>query len=404
MIDLNIMKILFITPYLPSAIRTRSYNFLKGLARKGHEIYLVCLRQVDNEMDETPELQKLGIKVDITPLSKVSPYINCLLTLPSQIPLQSAFCKSPAMINKVSDILASKNIDCVHVEHFRAAQYLDSFNSGIPMIFDAVDCFTSLYKQSILDVDGIFQKVIGMIEYLKLLKYEPLVLKSFAKVTVTSPIDKSQLNKNSPLSQISIIENGVDANKFRPFSAEQKYDLVFSGKMSYFANEHAVLYFVKTILPRIWRARPETTFCITGNAPSPRLLSLSKDRRITVTGFVDNMANVISSSKISVSPIIISAGIQNKVLEAMAMSKPLVTSSMAVKALSVTSGKQLMVADDPAEFAAAAVKLLDDRILAEQLGRQARQYVLKYHNWGDKVSHLELVYRQAIEDRKKGQK
>ena len=122
------MKILFITPYLPSAIRTRSYNFLKGLALRGHEIHLVCLRQVDNELDETPELQKLGIKVDIIPLSKVSPYTNCLLTLASQIPLQSAFCKSPAMANKVSGILASGNIDCVHVEHFRAAQYLDSPN------------------------------------------------------------------------------------------------------------------------------------------------------------------------------------------------------------------------------------------------------------------------------------
>lgn len=398
------MKILFITPYLPSAIRPRSYNFLKGLALRRHEIHLVCLRQVDNELDETPELQKLGIKVDIIPLSKVSPYINCLLTLPSQIPLQSAFCKSPAMVSKVSGILASKNIDCVHVEHFRAAQYLDSPNLRLPMIFDAVDCFTSLYKQSILDADGIFQKVIGMIEYLKLLKYEPLVLKRFAKVTVTSPIDKSLLSKNSPLSQISTIENGVDTHKFKPFSGRKKYDLVFSGKMSYFANEHAVLHFVKTILPRIWRARPETTFCIAGSAPSPGLLSLSKDRRITVTGFVDNMANVIGSSKIAVSPIIISAGIQNKVLEAMAMSKPLVTSSMAIKALSVKSGEQLMVADDPTEFAAVVVKLLDDRILADQLGRRARKYVIEKHNWDDKISRLELIYRQAIENRKGRQK
>jgi glycosyltransferase involved in cell wall biosynthesis len=167
--------------------------------------------------------------------------------------------------------------------------------------------------------------------------------------------------------------------------------------MSYFANEQAVLYLHKKIMPLVWQSLPQVKLLIAGNGPTNTVKRLDDGYRIKVTGYVKNMCNAISSAKLAICPIISGAGIQNKILEAMAMAKPIVASRIAVKGLKqIKIGKHLLVADRPRDFAECITFLLRNPNISQRIGTAARKYVEINHNWPDKIKQLEQAYTQAM--------
>jgi glycosyltransferase involved in cell wall biosynthesis len=312
----------------------------------------------------------------------------------SPMALQAAYYFSPAMQDKIATLLATRQFDVLHVEHLQASAVVPE-RCHLPMVYDAVDCITALYAQFARQKPSLLTRLLSQVEWLKLSTYEPLVARRFDQVVVTSEKDKEELLHLDPYLPVEVVRNGVDLEYFTSSGTCLTPTLIFSGKMSYYANEAAAVFFCEQILPLICKQLPETTLVIAGSTPSKTVQRLGQHGNVHITGSVPDLRPVFQRARVAVCPIVVGAGIQNKVLEAMAMGKPVVATSKACQALSVSRGQHLLIADDPKAFADAVVKLLLDDNLAVRLGREGRRYVEEHHNWHDRAVELERVYENA---------
>jgi len=221
-------------------------------------------------------------------------------------------------------------------------------------------------------------------------------------VLVTSPTDKSALERLArPKSEIAVLPNGVDLEYFTPGTdARQPETVVFSGKMSYHANITAALYLANQVMPLVWAQRPGVRLIIAGSQPSPAIRKLTETHRphVEVTGYLSDLRTPLRQATVAVAPLLYGAGIQNKVLEAMACATPVVASARAVSALQAQPGQDCLVANSPQTFAEAILALLHDPALREQVGVAGRRYVERHHDWNTIAAQLESIYARSIRD------
>jgi glycosyltransferase involved in cell wall biosynthesis len=274
-----------------------------------------------------------------------------------------------------------------------------------PVVWDSVDCISLLFKQAAERSKRIVSRWMTQFELGRTRRYEGWLARQFPRVLVTSKHDREGLLEVMPRGasgeHIRVLPNGVDLAYYTPFGAQQEKEcatLVISGKMSYHANVTMTLNFAENILPLIWSKRPDVKLMVVGKDPTPALRALAKNPSIQVTGTVDDIRPYLHRATLAVTPIMYGAGIQNKVLEAMACGLPVVSTAKAVSALNVAPGSDLMVADSPEEMSNAVLRLLDEPELRAQMGQAGRKYVEKNHQWSCIAARLEEVYHEVIAD------
>jgi glycosyltransferase involved in cell wall biosynthesis len=216
-------------------------------------------------------------------------------------------------------------------------------------------------------------------------------------VLVTSPHDRAELLKLAQqpdqAERLIVLPNGVDLDYFKPLEIPRDpATLIFSGKMSYHANIAAALDLATQVMPLVWQQRPEAKLLIAGKDPSPKLQALTADPRITITGTVPDIRPYLAQATLSISPMRYGVGIQNKVLEAMAMVTPVVSTPQAVSALQVQTGQDVLVGDTPAAMAQTVITLLNNPTLRQQVGQAGRRYIETHHDWKLAAARLEAVY------------
>lgn len=388
------MRILWITPYLPSLIRSRSFNFIKALSDRGHDIHLVALSPLPHDLNAIDLLRQRCIDVETVRIRQYQSYWNCFSRLLSPMALQAAYYVSPTMRERITALLANHPFDVLHVEHLQASALVPE-RRQLPTVFDAVDCITALYAQFARQQSSWFARLLSKVEQFKLSTYEPRVARSFHRVVVTSETDRQELRRLAPELPVEVVTNGVDLAYFTPSPLSSVPTLLLSGKMSYYANEAAAVFFCQRILPLVRQALPQTKLVIAGSNPSKSLQKLCRSFRVEITGHVSDLRPLFRKARVAVCPITIGTGVQNKVLEAMAMGKPVVATSKACRTLSVRDGLHLCIADEPVAFAQAVVRLLTDDTFASGLAGAGRAYVELYHTWDDQAIQLEHVYEQA---------
>jgi glycosyltransferase involved in cell wall biosynthesis len=199
---------------------------------------------------------------------------------------------------------------------------------------------------------------------------------------------------------IHLLPNGVNLEYFQPRQQERRrLNLVFSGKMSYHANVAAALYLCQQIMPLIWQHRPDVTLTIVGSKPPKTIQQLANDPRVEVTGYVNDIRPYLARAEVMLSPMVYSVGIQNKVLESMAMGTPVVVAVQAAGALDARPGRDLLLAQSAQEFASATLSLLDNAELYSTLSQCGRTYVEQHHDWHAVTNQLVGIYQQAIATR-----
>jgi glycosyltransferase involved in cell wall biosynthesis len=180
-----------------------------------------------------------------------------------------------------------------------------------------------------------------------------------------------------------------------PKLATQTPTIVFTGKMSYHANIAAVRYFAEDVLPHIWAEKPEARFQIVGKEPPEAVRQLAADERIEVTGYVDDLRPYLAQATVAVCPALYAVGIQNKVLEAMAMGAPVVSTPAGCAALATEEGKEILTAEQEEDMASAVLRVLSEPGLARQLSEAGREYVETHHSWAGRAKRLVEIYQQA---------
>jgi polysaccharide biosynthesis protein PslH len=403
------MRIAYIVPYVPNQIRTRSYNLINHLSKLGHEVdvFTVGSNIIDRQDAESLETRCAKVIYYHQPLWRS--LTNSLGASFSGRPLQSVYSWQPELARYLVDVLAengSAPYDIVHVEHLRGSQYgvwLKSRFSDQPIVWDSVDCISHLFEQASSQSADIFGRLITRFELNRTRKLERTLLSFFDHVLVTSSVDREALlgltRNGMRQAPISVLSNGVDQVFFHP-NAEIKRDtetLVFSGKMSYHANISMVKYLVAEIMPRIWKTRPAARLYIVGKDPSSEIKELGKKPLIEVTGTVDDIRPFLWRATVSVVPLLYGAGIQNKVLEAMATKTPVITTFKALSALHVQAGKHLLAANDADEFSRAVLELIENRNLQEEIGDAGLSYIRSHHSWTSIAARLADIYQQTLD-------
>jgi glycosyltransferase involved in cell wall biosynthesis len=271
-----------------------------------------------------------------------------------------------------------------------------------PIIWDSVDCISHLFKQAVKQNSNPLSLLPLRFDLKRTQRYESYLLDQFDRTLVTSAIDKDALRslytgKENP--NICVVPNGVDLDYFclERHLQRSPVSLVATGKMSYHANIRMVLHLVHEIMPIVWASRPDVALVVAGKDPPREIRDLAANQSIQVTGTVPDIRPYLHRATMAVSPLVYGAGIQNKVLEAMACGTPVITTSRAISALSVVPGQDVLVADTPESFAEAILRLFGDPIRQELLSQAGRKYVEEYHNWDNIAMQLENIYCAAID-------
>lgn len=398
------MRILFIAPYPPSKIRVRSYGFVQQLKR-AHDLTLLLLCSNRREMSDIRSLQQEGysvIAIQDRYFWKVSRTLSALF---SELPLQVAFDASPRFRAAIRHQLATQQFDLVHVEFIRALGVLPEVLPA-QTVWDAVDCISLLYERGRQAGATFLVRWLGALEAQRMRTYERTQLFRFSHVLVTASRDRqalldlatgeTQTQAAKTMPAITVLPHGINLDYFRPSLQERLPEtLVFSGKMSFHANIAGVLFLVQQIMPLIWQQRPGVRLIIAGSNPPLSVRRLVRRGRIEVTGYVPDLRPFIQQATIAVCPLPYAVGIQNKVLEAMALETPVVASHHAAAGLQAIPGHDLLVASEAQEFADAVLRLLADERLRTAIGVHGRKYITTFHSWEKTTQQLHAVYAQA---------
>ncbi|MBP5583007.1 MAG: glycosyltransferase, partial [Bacteroidales bacterium] len=231
-------------------------------------------------------------------------------------------------------------------------------------------------------------------EFRRLQRYERCIMDTFDVKTIISDSDRQCID-HSRKNDILVVPNGVDFEHFTKKNVAKKYDVVFTGNMAYPPNVDAVAFLSREIMPIVWKTRPETTLCIAGATPAPSVKSAANEK-ITVTGWVDDMRDVYVQSHIFIAPMRIGTGLQNKLLEAMSMELPCITSPLANGSLRAENGTEICVADSAETYARAILNLLNDEQMAEQMAHNGNAFVHAHFDWNATTEIVEKAMEKIL--------
>ena len=389
-------------PYPPNkGDKVRSHHFLRHLGRR----YRVVLGSfIDDPLDwrHVEKLKALCAEVHVESIIPWSRRIRSARAVLTGEALALPYFRSSELDAWVKDVVRREYIERAFVFSSPMAQYVLDL-PRLRSIVDFVDLDSAKWsdygRRRPWPVSAVYQR-----EARRLLAFEKLVAARVEASLFVTREEARLLSAAVPecASRIVAIENGVDGEYFSPehglespFSAGE-HPIVFTGTMDYWPNVDAVVWFAQEVLPRIRQHDACARFHIVGMNPNRTVRALGSDAAISVTGRVDDVRPYLRHARAVVAPLRVARGIQNKVLEAMAMGRPVVVTSAAAAALSARLGVDLEVADDAAAFAAKVLAVMDPAA-GDGMGRLARARILADYTWTSRFARLdELIARGEI--------
>jgi sugar transferase (PEP-CTERM/EpsH1 system associated) len=394
------MHILYLSQRVPfppnKGDKLRSFNQIKYLSRF-HDISLVCLADNDLDLKHGSALEAYCKSVHIVPLSPFCSRLNVCKAIFTHKPLTQAYFYSKGLRQIVEDKLRHEMFDLIFVYCSSMAQYVEDVKN-LPKVIDYVDVDSEKWAQYALYAKFPFRQIYR-IEDRRLRRYETLLCKKFQGGFLVSEQEVNDFNQLvTPCHTIVPLLNGVDLDMFQP--SERPYDprrIVFTGVMDYFANVETVLYFYREIFPHIKKEIPCAKFYVVGSNPVRELIDLAKeDHDIIITGYVENIQPYVQQSSVFVAPMRIARGVQNKILEAMAMGVPVVTNSLGFSGVSATAGTEILVEDNPVNFARQVVNLMKDTEWRKRVSQCARKAVEDRYTWSANLSGFNSALSEVV--------
>jgi sugar transferase (PEP-CTERM/EpsH1 system associated) len=294
-------------------------------------------------------------------------------------------------------LLEKEKFDVV-VCDFLAAAALIPWHFPIPKVLFTHNVEAVIWKRHCAVARNPLWKAICWREYCTTALAERRYLNVADHVLAVSDMDRDLFARTIDPAKLTVIPTGVDLDFFRPVAGEEQPNtLVFTGSMDYMPNEDGICYFVEQILPCVRFHIPNIALQVVGRHPSPRLLKLAAmTPGVEVTGVVEDIRPYVQRGSVYVVPLRVGSGTRLKIFEAMAMGKAVISTSVGAEGLPVRSEQDILIADTPGAFASGVVRLLGDRNLRSELGRAARELVVRKHSWGSVAQHFEFTLEKLV--------
>jgi sugar transferase (PEP-CTERM/EpsH1 system associated) len=387
------MKILFLChrlPYPPKrGGKIRPFNMIRHLAQR-HEVTVATLARSRDELVSGRDLKRYCHDLHVSRVSPAAAWARFGRSALSRYPATFGYFYSPELARTVRRLLATGGFDAVLVHCSSMGPYVVD-HRGCRKIMDFGDADSEKWLEYARSAPWPVSSAFGL-EGQKVRRYEALLGGEFDGCSVIAPRERDVLQAyvRHP---IHVIPNGVDLEYFRPRSgsgrAHAPHRLIFTGNMSYRPNVEAVRHMVADILPRIRPAIPDVELYIVGMDPVPAVRRLAEGTRIVVTGRVEDVRPYFEEAAVAVAPLRVARGLQNKVVEAMAMGVPVVASVAAAGGIGAVAGRDLLVAGNPEAVSDAIIALLRQPSMRDAYAAAGRACVEQNHNWDTLLMRLE---------------
>ncbi|MGI4740052.1 MAG: glycosyltransferase [Janthinobacterium lividum] len=379
-------------PYpLDKGDKLRAYYQLRYLASQGHELCVLALSDEVVPADALAAVRPLcrgGLHVHQLRRPARARGLARALATPGR-PLQVGYFYEAAAQRLVNQLLADFRPDHVYCQLIRMAEYLRGYAG--PKTLDYMDIFSVGMARRAATAPA-WQRPVLALEARRLAAYEAEVFAWFDHHTIISDQDR-QLLPHPQRAQVQLVPNGIALDVFQPQpQAPKTCELVFCGNMGYHPNIDAACWLADEILPLVQQQHPQARLLVAGTTPAPRVLALARRPGVVVSGWLPDIRSAYAQARVFVAPMRVGTGLQNKLLEAMAMQLPCVTTPLANNALGGTPGQHLLVADSAAGLAAAIAGLLADEAAAAQLARRGRTFVRATYDWAATTATLENLF------------
>ena len=387
----KIFVLLSRVPYpLEKGDKLRAFHQIKELSEK-HDIILCALSDIPIQPETKAFLKPFVKQLYVFRLGRLGILLRLFICFFTDKPFQVIYFYKRSIHQAIRKLIKKHNPDYLYCQLIRTADYIKDLD--VNKTLDYQDVFSrGLYRR--WQVAPWYKKIFIGMEYRRVLRYEAMVFDCFKKKTIIS-YPYRDLIPHMDRYQIEVIPNGVDFSFFEPKKAEKVYDIIFTGNMAYPPNINGATYLIRKVMPIVWKYKPDATVVLAGANPSLYVRSLESDQ-VLVTGWVHDMRDYYSKSRIFVAPMQIGTGMQNKVLEAMAMELPCITSSLANDALNAPEGSAVLVGKDSEDFANHIISLLDNPDKCERLAKNGYHFVREHYQWSNVCARLlEVITRQV---------
>ena len=400
------MRLVLLTPQLPyppqQGTTIRNFNIVKGLASH-HDVSLLSFGTPE-ELEAAEPLRSLCRRIEIAPYPKRAMLQRAAATFFSPLPDMALRLESPLMRDRAATLLREM-FDVIQVEAIEMAPYLRGAPRHLPFVFDDHNAEYVLQRTA-FQADARMPRrwhgaLYSLIQWKKLARYERRVCRLARRVIAASGRDAAAIRALDARLPVTVIPNGVDTDYFCPAQGEavdrpSELTMVFAGKMDFRPNVDAMDWFCTDILPRIHAQVPSAWLTIVGQEPAPRVRALARHAQVVVTGRVPDTRPFLLDAAIYVVPLRMGSGTRLKVLEAMAMGKAIVSTSLGVEGIECTPGNQVIVSETPEAFAEAVVQLARDPARRRELGRSARKLVEQKYDWHQIIPLFDQLYSDVL--------
>jgi sugar transferase (PEP-CTERM/EpsH1 system associated) len=406
------MKILFlsqIVPYPPhGGVLQRGFNLIREIGRR-NEVHLLAFVHPDvlgsvELLDESRKaLGEHCRKIEYFDLwpkkSKVHQTAGLLWGGMSELPFSVLAHRSGVFEASMAEVLRREEIDLVHYDTLALAQFSRD-TKGVPRVLTHHNIESQLMKRRADTESNPLAKFYLSQQARKISAYELAECGKFDLNIFVSDTDAASLKNRLPGIRAEVIPNGVDLQYFKLDPTDDvagKPTLIYTGGMNMFANRDAVLFFLREIWPAIKQEIPEVRFYAVGQDPPSELLRMADgDSSVVVTGYVDDIRPLVAQSAVYVVPLRVGGGTRLKILDAMAMERAIISTSVGAEGINVTSGKNILLVDAPSEFAARTLELLRNPDLRAKLGLEARKLVESEYSWDRIGGRLQDAYESVL--------
>lgn len=373
-------KILFLTSRYPWPLekgdKLRAYHLIKVLSVKA-DVILFAVNDWDVSEEQLNELRPYCKDIKWVKVSKRESIKSMLSAALKSLPFQAAYFYSNDALNALKSFADFHKPDIVLCHLLRMAPYAAALNIENSFI-DYMDAFAKGMERY-ANTAPFYIRPAAAVEAARVRKYESVLFERFKYHSIISEQDRNCIEHNGN-NDIMILPNGVDTAYYHPLSRPLKQELIFLGNMAYPPNITSVQFTVKKILPALEKISPGCRLLIAGATPSPEVKALASDK-VKVSGWVDDPREELASSAVMIAPMLISIGLQNKILQAMAMKIPCVVSSLANNAIGAVHGESILVADTPEDYAKHISTLLKDDSLRKRIAENGYHLIKEKFSW-----------------------
>ncbi len=368
--------------------KLRAYHLVTRLAKR-HEVYLFCLSDARVDPAHIQHLQQVCAHIEVVRIGRWRILLKLLTAVFTRLPFQVAYFHHGHAQRRIDRAIERFRPDHVICQLVRTTEYVRE-RYALPKTLDYMDTLSKGMERR-TETAPLHLRPIFRAETRRLIRYENLMFDQFDHAVIISAQDRDYIY-HPFRDRMAVVPNGVDTKLFTPQEVEQQYDLLFTGNMNYPPNIDSVLYLVQKVLPIVRKQRPATSLLISGVDPTASVRDLAKtDPLISVTGWVRDIRSSYATSRIFVAPMQIGTGLQNKLLEAMAMRIPCITSALANNAVGAPAGDAILIGETPEDYAALILRLLADPGERKRIAANGYDFVRANFDWDRSAEALERL-------------